>query len=259
MAALTSTERAVCDKLAHDSGGLLAPARMVRGAVTNQLSAARAALANYTQSPQAVINAAKDALRNNVNNSLPDSNASDVGRMIDIINNCLYLKDDDALKNPISLGNAVTQSAFDKIYSYINDVTTVPEFLVGEAMSALEEFYSNLFPGSKALTDLLKKADQLINCLSNFCGGEYTSEVIALTNETQSLYNDFEIVGNPLDANYGKLDKETLYSEAGMTGGDIAKITDASDEVDAMKELGNSSVDDFVQAAKNVKKLGDLF
>ena len=100
----------------------------------------------------------------------------------------LKLKDDDSLKNPIALGNSATQSAFDKIYSYVNDLTTIPEFLVGEALSSLEEFYSNLFPGSKALTDLLKKADQLINCLSNFCGGEYTSEVIALTNETQGLY-----------------------------------------------------------------------
>jgi len=258
MPAFSTTERAVCNKLAHDSSGLLAPAKAVKGAVTNQLSTARSALSSYVQSPQSVIDATKQALRDNVTSSLPGNNVEDIQRMIDIINNCAYLKDDDSLKNPIALGNAVTQSAFNKINNYIDDVTSVPEFLVGKALSALEEFYSNLFPGSKALTELLQKADKLINCLANFCGGEYTSEVISLTNETQGLYNDFEIVGDPLDANYGKLNKDKLFSEAGLTASDIAKITDANDEINSVKELGKSSVDDFVKAAKNAKKLGSV-
>ena len=258
MAAFTDTERAVCDKMAHDSGGLLAPAEMVKGAVTNGLSQAKSALSSYIPSPQAVINAAKQQLNDNVTSVLPGNNVSDVQRMIDLINRCAYLKSNDSLKNPIALGNAVTQSSFQKIYGFIDDLVSVPEFLVGEALSALEEFYTNLFPRSKALTDLLAKADKLINCLSNVCGGEYTAEVIALTNQTQNLYNDFEIIGDPNDANYGKLDKEKLYSEAGLTAGEVAKITDATNEVDSVKALGKDAVDEFVNTAKNAKKLGSV-
>jgi len=254
--ALTDTERSICNKLAYDSGGLLAPAQMVKGAVTNQLSATRSALSGYIQSPQPVIDAGKQTLRDNVTSSLPGDDASDVERMLDIINNCDYLNENENLKNPITLGNAVTESAFGKIYGYINDLQSIPEFLVSEALSALEEFYTNLFPRSKALSELLARADKLIDCLSNFCGGEYTSEVIALTNETQNLYNDFEMIGDPNDANYGKLNKDQLFADAGLTAGDIAKITDVNQEVDAVKADGKDAVDDFVKTAQNVKKLG---
>lgn len=257
MPTFTSTERAVCDKLAHDSSGLLSPARMIKGQIMNQISNAKSALRNYVASDDATINAAKDALNNNVNNSLPDTN--DIDRMIQIINNCLFLKDDDALRNPIALGNALAKSVADKIADYIDDVTSVPEFLVGKILSLLDEILGNALPGSKALSDLLKKMDKLIQCLSQFCNGEYTSEVISLTNETEGLYNDMYMVSDPNDPNYGKLDKDRLFTETGKSASDIAKITDVTDFVDGVKANGKKSVDDFVTAAKNAKKLGGLF
>ena len=102
----------------------------------------------------------------------------------------------------------------------------------------------------------MKKADKLIECLSTVCNGEYTSEVLALTNQTQNLYNDFEMVGDPLDPNYGKLDKDKLYADAGLIPADIQKITSANDEVDSIKTQAKQAVDKLMSSTKLAKKAG---
>lgn len=257
--AFTEVERSICNKMGFDSTGLLAPAEAIKGAVRNQLSGIRSQLGGYVQSPQAVIDAATAQLQNSTGSVIPGATEQDVEAMLSMINRCLYLKDDEKLNNPIALGKALTQSLFDKLDSYFDDVASVPEYLLGKGLSALEELYGNALPGSNALTDLLKNADKLINCLSTICNGEYTSQVLALTNQTQNLYNDFEMVGDPLDANYGKLDKATLYSDAGLIPGDIAKITSANNEVDSIKAQAKKSINDLMNSTKTVKKLGDLF
>ena len=209
--AFTEVERSICNKLGFDTDGILAPAQQAKGAVTNQLSGIRAQLSGYVPSSQAAIDAATATLQNSADSIFPGDSAADVQKMLDLINNCAYLKGDDKLTNPTALAKAMTDSLFDKLNGYFDDVSSVPEYLIGKLMSALDELYGNNLPGSNALTNALKNADKIINCLSNLCNGEYTTEVIALTNETQSLYNDLEIVSNPLDPNYGLLDKDKLY------------------------------------------------
>ena len=254
--AFTEVERSLCDKMAHDSSGILAPAEAAKGSVRSQMSALRAALSSYVQSPQSVIDAATNQLRTNAGSVIPGTTESDVEKMIEMINKCLFLQDDDKLSNPVSAAKSMTQSLFNKLSQYINDVTSVPEYLLGKLLSALEELYSNQFPGSSALTDLMKKMDKLIQCLSTVCNGEYTSEVIALTNQTENLYNDFEMVGDPLDPNYGNLDKDKLFAEAGLTASDIQKITSANDEVNSIKDQAKKSIDDLMGATKLAKKAG---
>jgi len=244
--------------MAFDASGLLAPAEAIKGAVKNSISGIKSQLSSYVASPQSTIDAATTVLNNNVASVLPGDTANDVQQMLNLINNCAYLKDDEKLNNPVALGNAMTKSLFDKLDDYVGDVSSVPEYLLGKGLSAIEELYSNAFPGSSALTDLMKTADKLINCLSLVCNGEQTSEVIALTNQTQNLYNDFDMVGDPNDPNYGKLNKDQLFSDAGLIPSEVQKITGANDEVDAIKAKGKKSIEDLMNSTKTLKKLGDI-
>ncbi|MHA1816198.1 MAG: hypothetical protein ACTSX1_09350 [Candidatus Heimdallarchaeaceae archaeon] len=254
--AFTEVERSICNKMSFDSSGLLNPAEAIKGAVKNQISGINSQLASYIPSSQATIDAASTTLENNVGSVIPGDSESDIEAMISLINKCAYLSDDEKLNNPIALSNAMTKSLFDKFEDYFGGVASVPEYALAQALSALEELYTNLFPRSSALTDLLKKADKLINCLSAVCNGEQTSKVIALTNQTQNLYNDFDMVGNPLDANYGKLDKDKLFTDAGLSPAEISKVTNANDEVDAIKAEGKKSIEDLMNATKLLKKAG---
>jgi len=256
--AFTELERSICNKMGFDSGGLLNGPEAAKGAVINQVSAIRAGLNSYVPSSQAAIDAATAALETSAASIFPGDSAADIQRMLDLINNCAYLEGNDKLTNPISLAKALTESLFDKLNDYFGDAASIPEYLLGKLMSALDELYGNNLPGSNALTDALKNADRLINCLSNLCNGEYTSQVVALTNQTEDLYNDLEIVSNPLDPNYGLLDKDKLYSDAGLIPGDIAKITSANDEVNSLKGQGQSSIDSLMGSIKTLKKAGDI-
>lgn len=254
--AFTEVERSICNKMGFDSSGLLNPAEAIKGAVRNQLSGIRSQLSSYLPSSQAVIDAASAQLENDVGSVIPGDSEDDVDSMIKLIQNCLYLKDDEKLSNPISLADSMNKSLFDKFEDYFGDVASVPEYALGQAFSALEELYTNLFPRSSALTDLLKKADKLIECLSSVCNGEYTSQVVALTNQTQGLYNDFEMVGDPLSANYGRLDKDSLFADAGLSPVEIGKITSANDEVDSIKVQGKKAIEDLMKSTKIFKKAG---
>ena len=256
--AFTELERSICNKMGFDSGGILNGPEQAKGAVRNQLSGIRAQLSSYVPSSQAAIDAATAALQSNANSIFPGDSAADVQKMLDLINDCAYLEGNEKLTNPISLAKALTDSLFNKLDSYFDDVSSVPEYLIGKLMSFLQELYGNQLPGSNALTDALKNADKLINCLSNLCNGEYTSQVISLTNQTENLYNDLEIVSNPLDPNYGLLDTDTLYSDAGLIPGDIAKITSGNDEVNSLKAQGKSSIDSLMGSIKTLRKAGDI-
>ena len=256
--AFTELERSICNKLGFDSGGLLNSPEAAKGAVKNQLSGIRAQLSSYIPSSQAAIDAATAALQTSAGSIFPGNSQEDIQKMLDMINDCAYLEGNDKLTNPISLAKALTDSLFGKLNDFFGDAASIPEYLIGKALGLLDELYGNNLPGSNALTDTLKNADKLINCLSNLCNGEYTSQVVALTNQTEDLYNDLEIVSNPLDPNYGLLDKDQLYSDAGLIPGDIAKITSANDEVNSLKAEGQSSIDSLMGSIKTLKKAGDI-
>jgi len=253
--AFTEIERSICNKMGYDSGGLLAPAEASKGAVRNQLSGIRSQLSSYIASPQAVIDAATAQLQTASGTIFPGHTQNDVDALLDIISNCTYLE----LDNPISLTKALIGSLFDKLDGFFDAVSAVPEYLLGQALGALDELFDNKLPRSTALTDLMKNADKLINCLSTLCNGEYTSEVLALTNQTQNLYNDLGMISNPLSANYGKLDKGTLFSDAGLSPTEIAKITGANLEVNSLKDQGQQAIDELMEVTKLSKKAGDIF
>jgi len=256
--AFTEVERSICNKMSFDSSGLLNPAEAIKGSIRNQISSVRSKLSSYVPSSQATLDSSSATLQTNVGTIIPNDGDDDVQAMIDLINNCDYLKDDDALKNPVSLGKTMEKSLFDKISDYIGDLIVVPEYDIGKALSSIEEIYGSLFPSASGITDLMKNADKLINCLSNLCNGEYATEIVALTNQTTNLYSDFQMVSNPLDANYGLLDKNQLYSDAGLTVSDITKISGVNDEIDTIKSNAKQSIQNLMDKTKSLRKAGDI-
>jgi len=256
--AFTEVERSICNKMSFDSSGLLNPAEAIKGAVRNQISGVRSKLANYTPSSQATLDAASATLQTNIGSIIPGDTEDDVQAMMDMISNCDFLNEDDSLKNPVSLGKTMNKSLFDKIEDYIGDLIVVPEYDLGKALSKLDEIYGSLYPDASALTDLMKKADKLINCLSNLCNGEYTTEVIALTDQTTNLYSDFQMVSNPLDPDYGLLDKSQLYSDAGLSVSDITKISGVNDDLNNYKDEAKTAIQNLMDKTKTLRKAGDI-
>ena len=256
--ALTTAERAICEKLGYDSSGVLSPAQQAKSGATSLISQAQAALNNYVESPQSVINNAKAGLTTNVATVLPGDTLVDVQKVLAIINNCIYLSSSDSLSNPISLVTALLRSIRDKVGDFIDDYIYIPEFFSGKILSLLQEIYGSVLPGARQVSNSLISSDYIINCLTNFCGGEFASKVSSLTTETQSLYTSLKIVDNPLSPNYGSLDTNSLYTAAGLGATAISKITDVTGTITGVKASGQSSIDSFVSNAKRFKKLGSI-
>jgi len=211
--AFSSIERSVCEKMGYDTGGLFSPGLQAKSFVISTISAIQAALRGYVASPQSVIDAALGDLYADTATILPGDSLDDIQRILDIINNCLYLSGSDTLNNPISLTTAFIRSMIEAISGFVNGYISIPEFLLGKLLSILDELYGNVLPGGRAISAALASIDQIINCLEFLCNGEFTAQVIILSTDVETLYNDLWIVDDPLAPNYGKLDKDTLFSE----------------------------------------------
>ncbi len=255
--ALTSTERAICEKLWYDSSGVLAPAQQSKSGSVSQISGIQAALGNYTESSQAIIDDGKTTLYNNVASVVLGDTVDDIANVITMINDCPYLTG-SILSNPISLAVSLIRGMMDKIEGFIDDLLGIPEFFSGKKLSSLEEFYGSQLPGARQTATSLSNADKLINCLTLVCGGEFNPQAAALLVETEDLYSALWIVDNPVSPLYGTLDTNSLYAQAGLSPTSITKINDVTDAITSAKLSGQSSIDSFVSNAKLFKKLGSI-
>lgn len=180
--------------------------------------------------------------------------------MKDLINGCDYLQSFAPVAN--ILGTAL--GVFDKMNDLINSIT-FPEFGIANLGSLINGLVGGIglpgtvpLPGAKGIGDLLKKADTLIECLGSICGAG-SSEYIALASDyairTTALFAELNIVDNPLSANYGKFNFQSIYDDLAMSADEQLGISTALDAADSIK---TSAVDAIGSSAAKVKELTKL-
>jgi len=246
----TATERSVCNKIVFDFDALIAPVRAGKGSIRNSTSDIQGLLNTTSFANEATINNAITSLLQDVDDNLPDT--SELNELANLINNCDYLK---GLK-PASLVASSINSAVSKIDALVNNIgTTLPEFNMGNLASSINDLLFGNIPGADQISSLLQKADNLIECLSAYCGGEYPSQVSDFTQTTNELYDDLNIVSSPVSPMYGQYDMQSLYNQAGVSSEDQAKVTSVIDSVDLSKATAITKIDEAVGGIKNLGSL----
>lgn len=250
--ALTPTERSICNKLIYDFDSLIAPVRASKGSIREATSDIQGLLNTTSFASESTINNAISTYLQDVDDNLPDT--SELEQLSNILNNCDYLKD---LK-PASIVASSINSAVDKVDSLLDNVgTSLPEFNIGKLASGINDLLFGNIPGANQISQLLQKADKLIECLSTHCGGEYPSQVSDFTQTVNELYGDLNIDSDPLSSNYGKYDIQSLYDGAGVNAADQAKVTSVINSADLSKATSITKIDSVVDEIKN--NIGSLF
>ncbi|MHA1814386.1 MAG: hypothetical protein ACTSX1_00120 [Candidatus Heimdallarchaeaceae archaeon] len=267
--ALTKSQRATLDKVSRDFNGLITPADAVKGAVQGKVGDSITKLKNMTFSSPATLATAISDFSSDVSNVVPGTSPSDIEEIYDMIKDCSYLDDQgDAAATVMKVINNTTKSIFDKIGSIAFDISvTVPEFDVSGLLDDVTSLFDGLsfpnvpdikVPNQFDLTNIMKGADKLINCLDILGQGEYNNEVTTYSATLTDLYTDLGMVSNPVDPNYGKLDIDSVYSAASLTPTQQASINATQASYKAVKDASVSSVSDALATAKSMKKLGTL-
>lgn len=257
---ISSTRETICKKISEDFDALLQPAKSTQAVTKRQISDAKTQLKNASFSSDTAINNAIGDLDNEVKGAIPSGDSDDLDEITDFISSCDYLKDNSLLNNPIALLNGATKSVIDDVKGFVDDISSsVPEFGIGQLISEVQDKLSGLvegfkLPGSLDLTTILQTADKLINCVVSRCGPNYSSRVSQMIDDLQGIYDDLQIDDDPLSSTWGQLDVQQIYSDAGISATNIAKMDKVVDAVNKSKSDafgGISSLKSKIKSASN--------
>lgn len=249
---IASTRTMICDKISDEFNSLIQPAQEARRNVRRTISGIKSTLEDLSFSPTSVIDSAVDDLADQVNSSIPETNEEDVDEIVDFVNSCNFLKENDILSNPISLVKSAARAVNSKIEGFIGDfAATLPEFSVGDTLgNILDLLGPPEIPGGLGISDLVKSADVLINCIADRCGSDYISIVSNYSSQLQTIYDDMGLIDDPTDPNWGELDLTKIYNDAGLTPSQITQIDKVKNSIQTAKETGQNALDSASNAVK---------
>ena len=254
--ALDNMTRSLCNKMVDDYSALIAPINMAKSAVKNAKNQLQALLNSMVFSVNLdVITTAVDDLQSAAAEAYPSDSLADMLALKNMIDNCSYLED----SKPISSILGTTLGVFEVIDGLVSAIV-VPEFLAADIGNGINNTMSGLgIPGGNNLTNIFKKADKLINCLSIICGAgapTYITIATEYADELDDLYNDMNIVSNPLSPSYGQFDYNAIYTNAGMSSQDILQVNTSIIGVGDTNTNALTSIDNATARAKDLVKGG---
>lgn len=258
--ALTSTQKSICNKMLSDYPALVAPVKSAKGSIKAAARNLDSSLRSITFSDDNTINNAIDQLQDGVNEVVPGNDLDSMNDLKTFIDQCDYMK----TFAPVSAVIGTVGGVFDEITNLVNNLNgTVPEFGAGALADTINSLLDGAnFPGGDALSDLMKLADELINCVALGCAASDPSYIGGLDNITtdlQGLYDELNIVDDPADANYGKFDYESVYDDVGMSVSQKDKIDRVVESIGSQKSGAIESINSSISSVKSLAKIGGFF
>ena len=252
---LTPTETSLCNKMVSDYQGLVSPVKMGRDGIIAKRSGLMGMLGGMKYTPPTVLADKLGMFRNAVGMSIPDP--SELDTLKNMLERCNYLN----TFGPTAALAGLTQSALSNISSLINNFSTgTPEFGAGKIASMINQALSSLMPGGSGLSDLLKSANQLLECLSTVCASQdpsYIGGVDNIDNDLSSLTTSMGLVDDPYSPKFGEMDYEKIYDSLGMSTPQRYAITSAMETIDEQKIRAKTSIASCITAVKG--QIGGMF
>lgn len=242
--AIIPVERSMCNKMVYEFDGQIAPAQQAKGAVNNKKNDLQTLLNTLTSSSQSAINTAVSDLTSQVTDIIPTATLYDMQQLQRFIEQCEYLSG----LSPIAAMLGALNSIYNKMDDFLDNIgASVPEFNLGKVASAINDLLGSRGPN---ISDLLKNLDKLINCVELYCGGEYPAQLSNMTTALGQTYSDLNIESNPLDANYGLFDFNSMYATAGLDPTQITQQTQVLGAVDEEKDRAKSTITSAINIYK---------
>lgn len=247
---ISSTKRAICQKIISEYDKRIAPVVKVADEVSKKVSDTITDLKGISFTPADQLTAKLDVFLDDAKNKVPEIDDPGIDELLDFINACTFLNEDDSLNNPVTLMNGIRSSALDSISDVItNSISVIPEFSAGKLINNLQ----NMFSGDdQDLSSIMKDVDKAIGCVENLCGSEFATELSEMKNTVTDLYSKLNMVSNPLDPKYGELSVDSIYEAASLS------IVQKSNMGQCMDAITKSQIDAKNAIASGINSLKGL-
>lgn len=225
---ILSTRNTICEKISSEFDSILSPIQTARQTIMRSVLEAKSLLANMTFSPSNIIDDAIGDLEEQVRDVIPEGNPADIQETIDFINSCNFLSDSELLSNPIALYNGAVDSVLGRTWDFVSDLSSsLPEFNAGQILGNILSKYSGLTDGlpiSLDISNIMRNADTIINCIAGRCGLDFADRVIDMSEQLDILYQNLNIISDPNLSNWGEFDLQTLYADAALSAQEIIQM-----------------------------------
>lgn len=256
---ILSTRNTICDRLSGEFDSMLQPINAASRTIKNQITQVKTTLNNLSFSPAAVVDAKISEVEDQVKEVIPEGNPEDIQETIDFINSCNFLSENELLRNPIAIYNGAVNSTLSKVSDFITDAAALlPEFNAAQLLGAITDKFAGItglsLPDALNISDIVRSADQLINCMAGRCGAEFASRVTDMIDELEGIYNDLNIISDPLDPNWGDFDIQELYDLAGFDPTEIVQMDKVVNTVTQTKTDALNSINSINTSIKTAAK-----
>lgn len=253
--ALTPTETSLCNKMLGDYAGLIGPVKAGSGNIISQRSALLNSLGGMSYTTPSDLDNKLNLFKNAVGAGLPDPN--DLNSLKNMLTQCDYFKN----LGPTAALAGLMQSALGNISYLLNNFAAgTNEFGAGKIASLINQALSSLIPGGSGLTDLLKSAGQLLECMSSVCAAgdpSYIGGLDYIDNDLNNTLSSMGLVSDPISPSYGKMDYDSIYNQIGMTPTQRTAIDSTTQTVDDQRVRAKTAITDSITAVKS--QIGGLF
>jgi hypothetical protein len=244
--ALSSMQRSLCQKAYSSFDPLINPAYKASTGMRSSVNQVTSLLRNLSGnfSPDDLIYRSINDLRYQSGMYIPGYGQSDLYSMLDFMRQCLFYDG----KNPYSVLNSLLSQAYQGIDNAMSMLgNDVPEFDIGSMIGNLLNKYLGL-----NLTDVLKQADRILNCLAALCGSEYYVATWKMSSTLNNLFVKTNAVSDPLSPYYGTFDYETLYSNAGILPNEITKMNNVMNAYTDIRTEASTSITNAFTTLKGI-------
>lgn len=253
--ALTPTTTSLCNKLLGDYAGLISPVKGAQAGIINQRNTMLSRLGGMSYSAPSTLADRINLFKNAVGAGLPDPN--DLSSLKNMLTQCDYFKQ----FGPTAAIAGLMQSALGNISTLINNFSeTTPEFNASNIAGMINQTLSSLIPGGSGITDILKSANMLLNCLSSVCAvgdPSYIGGLEYIDDDLNNMTTAMGLVDNPASSKYGTMDYGAIYDQIGMTPSQRLAISSVTDTIDEQRLRAKAAINQSIASVKS--QIGGLF
>lgn len=257
--ALTPIERSLCNTLQQKFSPIVSTVQNTKSGFRDIMAEFSTGLRNTIFVNPWDVTAAVTDIQGQTQEVLPGDTLSDMDNLRRFMSNCEFMSGGGANAVGTILGG--TLGVFGKIDGFIDGwVGAVPEIGLGKLADTLNRLLNDItIPGGNIIAPLLAQLDQIIECVADLCGPEYGVWLSQASTEVNDLYDDFNVVKDPLDQDYGKFNFTQVYSDVGLNPQEIANMDIATGGITLIKNGASDAIASAASAAKNLIGIGGFF
>jgi hypothetical protein len=254
--ALTPMQTALCNKLATDYALLTGPIKGAEALFKAKMGMLDTFVRGMTFSNPVDLDAALLGFSNQVQGLIPGANLQDMDELASFMQACSFFSD----MAPTTAVSGTSNGIFSNIDKIIGDLTpSFPEFGAGAIADGINMLLNGVgIPGGSDISDKLKKANDLLGCLTGLCGPGFAPIASEISDDLNDIYSTFNIIDSGPDE--GKFDFKKLYDDSGLSTAQQNALNTVTTSIGNQKKGATTAITNSIDTAKELKKkVGGFF